>query len=243
MTEPGDVESTPPPVPPSGGPGNGDGNPWEQRDRLGFFPALFENVKLFVTSPTEAFARTRRSGDYASPLIFAILVGWAGAIVSQFWGLLFQASIFSAFPGRMEDQFGFLLASGIGFGIGFFATLILAPIFVAIFLFIWSGILHLCLVVVSALGESESGFEGTFRAVGYSSVAQLGQVVPVVGGLIALVWSIFLLVVGLSDLHRTTQGKALAAVLIPVALCCVCGVVAIVVFGAAGIAAFLASEN
>ena len=238
MTEPGDVESTPPPVPPSGGPGNGDGNPWEQRDRLGFFPALLENIKLFVTSPVEAFARTRRSGDYVSPLIFAILVGWAGAVISQIWTLLFQASLFSFFPGGMKDQFGFLLAGGMGF----FGTLILAPICIAIFLFIWSGILHLCLVVVNALGESESGFEGTFRAVGYSGVAQLGQVVPVVGGLIVMVWSIFLLVVGLSDLHRTTQGKALVAVLIPVVLCCVCGVAAIVVFGA-GIAAFLASQN
>ncbi|MEE8137818.1 MAG: YIP1 family protein [Thermoanaerobaculia bacterium] len=238
MTEPGDLEP-PPPVPPSGGPGNGDGNPWEQRDRLGFFPALLENVKLFVTSPGEAFARTRRSGDYLSPFVFAILMGWVGAILGSIWSLLFGAWFLTAFPGEMGDQLGPMLAIG---GMGFFATLILAPIFVAIFLFIWSGILHLCLVVVSALGESESGFEGTFRVAGYSSVAQLAQVVPFAGGLITLVWSIFLLVVGLSDLHRTTQGRALAAVLIPVALCCVCAVVAIVVFGA-GIAAFLASQS
>lgn len=240
MTEPGDLEPTAtPPAPPPGGSGSGQGNPWELRDSLGFFPALVENVKLFVTSPSEAFARTRRSGDYASPLIFAILVGWVGAVVSQIWNMLFQVSLFSVFPGEMADQLGPLMFAG---GMGFFSTLILAPIFVAIFLFIWSAILHLCLIVVNALGSSESGFEGSFRAVSYSSVAQLAQVVPVAGGLIAMIWSIFLLVVGLSDLHRTTQGKALVAALIPLALCCVCLVVAVIGLGGM-VAAFFAGQG
>lgn len=63
----------------------------------------------------------------------------------------------------------------------------------------------------------------------YSYVSSLAQVVPVVGGLIALVWNIILQVIGLVRMHRTTQGKAVGAVLIPIGLCCVCVIVVIVV--------------
>jgi hypothetical protein len=243
MTEPENVGSaSPPPAPPSGpggGAGSGQGNPWEQRDSLGFFPALIENIKLFVTSPAEAFARTRRSGDYVSPLIFGVLLGWACAVISKIWGFLFQASIFSAIPGEMSEKLGPMMAIG---GMGLFGTLVLAPIFIAVFLFIWSGILHLCLVVVGGLGESETDFEGTFRAASYASVAQVAQVIPFVGGLISLVWSIVLQVIGLADLHRTSQGKALAAVLIPMALCCLC-FVAVMIGVIGSMAAFFASQG
>jgi len=38
--------------------------------------------------------------------------------------------------------------------------------------------------------------------------------------LIAVVWWIVLAVLGITRLHRTTQGKAIAAILIPLVLCC-----------------------
>ena len=71
--------------------------------------------------------------------------------------------------------------------IGFVATVILAPILVIVILFIWSGIVHLCLMLVGGTGSSTSGFEGTFRAISYAQVASLAQIVPVAGGLIGIV--------------------------------------------------------
>jgi hypothetical protein len=44
--------------------------------------------------------------------------------------------------------------------------------------------------------------------------------IPVVGGIIATVWWIVLAVQGVQRMHRTTQGKAIAAILIPVVVCC-----------------------
>jgi hypothetical protein len=70
--------------------------------------------------------------------------------------------------------------------------------------------------------DSDTGFEGTLRSLAWSSTAQLGQLVPFAGGLIALVWGIVLQTLSLATFHRTTQGKALAAVLTPILLCCVC---------------------
>jgi hypothetical protein len=240
MTDPGAIQPTvpPPPSPPTGA-GGPQGNPWERRDTLGFGSAFIETIKLFVTSPAAAFAETKRSGDYASPLIFAVLVGWIGVAVSQIWGMLFHASIFSMFPGEMGERMGVMAATSVG---AFVFSLIVAPIVVAIVLFIESGIVHLCLMLVGGLSNSTSGFEGTFRVASYAMVAQLANIIPLVGGLIAFVWLIILGVIGLTELHGTTQGKAIAAILIPFALCCIC----LMAFGAmmaASVAAMLGAQG
>jgi hypothetical protein len=106
-------------------------------------------------------------------------------------------------------------------------------------LFVWSAIVHLFLMLYGGTRESDTGFEGTLRSLAWSSTAQLGQLVPFAGGLIALVWGIVLQTISLASFHRTTQGKALAAVLTPILLCCVCialfaaGLVALVAGGIA----------
>ena len=120
-------------------------------------------------------------------------------------------------------------------------TIVISPFFLAIGLFVWSGILHLCVLLVGADSESDAGFEGTFRAVSYSTVAQLAQVIPVVGGIIATIWGIGLTVIGLSRLHKTTEGRALFAVLISVTLCCIC-LIGVAVMGMGVFMAALANQ-
>ncbi len=62
--------------------------------------------------------------------------------------------------------------------------------------------------------------------------------VPFCGSIIAMIWTAVLYVMGFSIAHRTTQGKALIAVLLPIILCCVMGVILmIIVGGIAGLAA------
>ena len=228
-----EITGQPPQAPPGGFP---EGNPWEQRDRLGFGTAFVENIKLFITSPAEAFARTRRSGDLASPLIFAVAISWIGILIGQIWSMMFGGSMLSMLPPELQDQAGMYMASS--FSSLMFAAVI-APFATAVGLFIWSGILHLCLAMVGGTSKSSSGFEGTFRVVSYSTVTQLANLIPIVGGMVAFVWAIVLSVMGLSDLHETTQGKALAAVLIPIFVCCACVVLFFVVMGVglAGLAA------
>jgi hypothetical protein len=111
--------------------------------------------------------------------------------------------------------------------------IIMAPILALVVLFIWSAIVHLVLNLIGGLKESTAGFEGTLRALSFSTVVQLATIVPFVGPFIAMIWGIVLQVLGLSSLHRTSQGKALAGVLIPIAVCCVCIIVVAVAFGAA----------
>lgn len=226
-------ESQVPPAPGAPPPGTGGPKiPWEDRKRFGALNAFFETVKLFVGSPQRAFDQTPRLGDYISPLLFAVVMGCLGTIASQLWSLATGPALLRLLPVPAE-RFSHLFATS---AVGAIIAVVLAPILVPIGLFILAAILHLCLMLVGGLKESQAGFEGTFRAVSYASVAQLANVVPLVGGLIVLVWAIILDVIGLTTLHRTSRGKATLAVLLPVAVCCVCVALAI----ALGVTAFLA---
>lgn len=238
MSEPGEsLPTAPPPPPPPDEPTDHQGNPWERRDSLGFGNGLIEAIKLFVTSPKEAFGQTRLSGDYVAPWLFAIILGWVGVLVGQIWSLLFGASITSMFPPEMQRTMGAQLA---GSGFGIVATAVLAPIFITIGIFIWAAIIHLCLVIVGGLEASRSGFEGTFRVTSYGSVAQLANLIPVVGGIIGFFWSLVLVVIGIEKMHGTSQNKAILAVLVPMILCCVCIVLAMFVAGASLLSMFAA---
>ncbi len=225
--------AAPPPPPPPGGAGDTGGPrlPWEERDRIGFLNALIETAKLIVTAPQDAFSRLRPDGDLIWPLVFGLIFSWVGQAFGQIWGLIFGSALQS-----MMGGFGDLEGMAAFGATSFFQvviTLVLWPVFFAIGIFIGAGIYHLCLMLVGGVESSPLGFEGTLKVVAYSQVASLAAVVPVLGGLIVLVASLILTVIGFVEAHRTTQGKAILAVLIPIALCCICGVVAAVMFGAA----------
>ena len=91
---------------------------------------------------------------------------------------------------------------------------VLGIIFVPISLAIWSGILHLCLLLV---GGAREGYQATFRVVSYSAVTSIFNAVPFVGSLASL-WGLVLTVIGLREIHKTTTGRAVGALAIPVGI-------------------------
>lgn len=231
------ASGSPPPPPPAAPPAR-PGNPWDRRAQVGYGQALIDTVVGFVKAPEASYDATRLKGDLAGPLIFAIVLGWIAVVINQVWQALFGASILSMIPASYSDQFDVSLFSAGGFVF----SVMLAPIWILIGLFLFSGIIHLCLMVVGGLESSQSGFEGTFRTLAFASVAQLANVIPIAGGMISFIWAIVLYVFGLSSLHGTSRGRALVAVLIPIVLCCVCFGVAVLMFGA-GLAAMIAGSQ
>ena len=219
-----------------GGNGPGDnetgrpGNAWERRGELGFLEGLAGALRGFVTAPGATFAETRTAGDLGSPLLFAVLVAVVTGLVGQIWAMLVGSSMLTMLPAELQEGLGALmLASGGGFLVG----LVIAPIMTLVWIFIWGAIVHVLLVLVGGLDSSEAGFEGTLRVVAYSSIGNLAKLVPVLGGLISVVWMIFLMIIGLNRIHGTSEGRAVAAVLLPVVLCCACGMGLVMVgFGA-----------
>ena len=84
----------------------GTGLPWENRAQIGFLKAWFDTVSLLITKPSEAFTMMRTEGGMMDPLLFGLIGGCAGGIVSLLFQGVFQS--IPGFGGRNEalDYFG-----------------------------------------------------------------------------------------------------------------------------------------
>ncbi len=186
------------------------GLPWERREELGFVPAFVETLKLVLLNPIVAFAVMKKEGGLGEPLLYGVIGGSIGFIISLLWNLLFGS--IGAFTERNP------IAGAIGAGVGMVICIILAPLFIAVCLFIGSAILHLCLMLV---GGARRSFETTFRVVSYTvGSTNPIAIVPFCGGVVAAIWNIILECIGLAKAHEITTGKAVIAVLLPVIVCC-----------------------
>jgi len=229
MSEP--LTPSPPPPPPAD-PIARSGNPWDRRAQLGWVKALIECVKAFAFDPGRAWAQTLEKGDVAGPLIYSLIVGWISAAISILWQVLFGSWMLAYLPGNLQEEIGSYMVQT---WVGFLAQLLLLPFYIVLSLLFLSVIIHVSWLLVGGLGKSRAGFEGTLRVGAFSTVSNLATVFPMVGGVIALLWSVVLGILGLASLHRTTPGRATAAVFLPMLLCCLC-ILAVAVFAGALVA-------
>src|SRR5438132_3512337 len=63
------------------------GLPWEHRQERGFFNAFVETLVMVLTRPGEAFTIMKREGGLGEPLIYALIGGCLGGIVSVLFSL------------------------------------------------------------------------------------------------------------------------------------------------------------
>jgi hypothetical protein len=187
------------------------GLPWEHRQERGFFNAFIETLTMVLTRPAEAFSVMKREGGLGEPLIYALIGGSVGGIVSFLFSLGFRS--IGLFADRNSS-----LAAMTGMGIGSVAMIILLPLFIVIFLFIWSALAHLCLMI---FGGANQSFETTFRVFAFTqgSAGPL-QIIPLCGGLISGVWALVCNCIGLARAQETDTGRAVLAVLSPLIVCC-----------------------
>lgn len=197
--------------------------PWEDRQRLGFLPAFSQTWSDSVFRPTEFFRRVPRTGNLGSALLYCCLIGITGSMLSLFWSYLFWSS---TDMDRIQDMFG-----GVGFSrdtLGYVA--IFVPFLTIFGVFIVSFIYHICLMLT---GSSKNGFEATLRGYCYSYGPYLLTIIPQCGGFIALIWQCVLLVTAWREMHESTTGRVVIAVLLPLLLCC--GLVFLLVISVAGL--------
>jgi hypothetical protein len=201
------------------------GLPWEHRQERGFFNAFIETLSVVLTRPTEAFSIMKREGGLGEPLIYALIGGCIGGIVSFLFTLGFQSV--GLFSGLHNND----LAAMAGMGVGS-AMVILIPLLIVVGLFIGSAIVHLCLMIVGGANQS---FETTFRVLAFShgSAGPL-QIIPLCGGMISGVWALVCTCIGLARAHETDTGRAVLAVFLPLIVCCGGGLLIAFMFGAMG---------
>jgi len=189
-------------------PQEGGYSPWDERDRLGAFRAYWLTWRQVIGGPSGFFARLPVDRGIAGPLLFGLVTLILGNLAGLFWQSVFYSSN-EMLQALMEEV-------GISPGSVLQLAVFLMPVYVVVQLFLWSGILHLMILLLARGGR---GFEATFRVVAFSSAPALLYVVPFCGGLLASVWSAVLTIIGLREVHRVSGAVAALAVIIPLFTC------------------------
>jgi len=192
----------------------GGGLPWEHRQQLGLVKAFVDTVALVLTKPVEAFAVMKTEGGLVEPAIYALIGGTIGIVVSTLISLPFQSMAFMA-----NRQSAFM--GTFGMGIPWLLGLILAPLRVALLIFVGSGLIHLSLMLLSG---ARKPFEATFRVIcfAFGSTSPI-SIIPLCGWFIAPIYNLVLDCMGIARAHEIDTGKAVMAVLLPLVVCCVLG--------------------
>jgi len=184
---------------------------WEDPSTRWTVKGLISSLKGSLFAPAGYFRIMNVTGGITDPLLYALITGMVSWMIYYFWIIVLHDPLSSYIPQKGSSGLDVFQGSGI------VAAAILTPFILIASLFIWSGILHLLLMMVRG---AKNGFEATFRVVSYSSGASVFLMVPFCGAIIASLWTIVIAIIGLKEAHRTTGGKASFAVLFPLIMFC-----------------------
>lgn len=226
MSETPPTDTVPsPPVSPAG-------LPWEEPSAgLG---SIFPTALRFIVNPIEAFTKMSLTVDLVRPIAYFVAFVLLGVPIGQLWRYIFWTRATSGLefiPPEVMAQAPWLqVVLGRPTVLVVVGLMIIAPLLNLITLFIWSGVVHVFLMMV---GGAQNGFATTLRVTCYSQTAGIAVIVPVAGGLIQPVWFLIMQIIGLAQAHRVGGGKAAFAVLVPLVVCCGCVVAVGVMSGLA----------
>lgn len=175
--------------------------PWERREAA--FPSdLLGSWWESLASPLRFYGRLDWEDGWARPLLYYLLFGVAGQLLFLLWqgggtggGGVAPYLRDLGVPAAEADVFLFFLSP-------FVALLSLA---------VTAAMVHLGVLL---LAPERRGIRATARAACYTSGPAVLQAVPWVGTLVAGLWTLFLLVVGMSRAHRVSLWRAAAAALL-----------------------------
>ena len=225
MSDPSPLPPSHLPPPPPPGDGGRTGPAWEQPGPV--FDRFLETMREVLLNPQVFFRTMRRTGGLGPPLTFGVAGTFIGGVIGALYQLMFM-TMGSGFSDAGAEAFGESAFAAL-FSTG--CIVVVIPVMAVLGMFIGAGVYHLMLLL---LGGARFGFETTMRVVAYSMGAtSVLQIVPVCGGFAAAIWAIVANIIGLSQAHEIPIGKAAAAVLLPVVICCVLiGLVYVLAFAA-----------
>ena len=190
--------------------------PWEERDTLGMWRAWWRTSVLMISSPGQALSSAQSDAPLGSSMLFALLSTIAGYLPT----LASAALVFvpAALLGRSSTS---AVPNAALMGLTGAAVLL----FYAVMIFVMqlgsvmfvAALDHLGLM---ALGAQPKSYTVTVRAHALSMGPYLVGLLPFCSLYVFPLWSVVLRVIANMHLHKTTAGKATAAVLLPMVLLC-----------------------
>jgi hypothetical protein len=194
--------------------------PWEQRATLGFIQGYWQTTKAVMSTPTQAFERMAPiTGRWWDPLSYSMVSSFLG--VSGILVIYLAAFGVVGVVGFVQEKTkiapseGLMVAAIIGLIVVMF--LILIPLSAIMSAFVMGGLEHLMLKLV---GVKTRGFEATLRGTCYSTAPMILGAIPLCGAYVYPVWQLVCRIFAYRGLPKTTGGRATAAVLLPLVLCC-----------------------
>jgi phage FluMu protein Com len=181
------------------------GPPWE-RDGA--------SVASFVATAQEALrsaapflSEMRREGGFALPLAYVFLGGMIGTVANVVYQAIWNALLRNLGPGNPPFQLFEVLM-----------PLCIGPLIIIAYPIVWAAVTHLMLML---FGGARFPYQTTYRVTAYSvGVGSLLVLVPICGGLASFIATLVFLCIGIANAHETSNGKAVAAVLLPFLACC-----------------------
>jgi hypothetical protein len=174
---------------------------------------IIEKIKKIIFQPTEFFESIKNEPGIIEAFKFFIIVSLVYFI--------FALILFFVAPSiLLGGLFGFGPSLGLLGGLG-----ISLPIFIYIFLivstFVLAGVTH----IIAILLGGKKDFSLTYKAVAYASTPSLllGWI-PFIG-ILANLYSLFLVIIGISKLHQVTLVRAFVIVIMPVIILIILGFV------------------
>ena len=176
--------------------------PWEDQEKLGFLPGFYLTLKESLFEAKEFFSAMPRSNGFLLPLLYALIIQTLGVMFTFFWAFVTENPILE----KVALTGNHAILAALAF-----------PVILFLLVFIMAVLLHVSLIIVGGVKED---FEATFRVSCYSSGPELFNLIPIIGGFIAFFWKIYITVIGLREVHGTSSGKAIVAVLLTLFICC-----------------------
>jgi hypothetical protein len=184
-------------------------------------------LKLVAFEPARFF-RQVRIDQTGSAVLFGVVASTVGLWASYAWSYLLPGLLHLPQAGQfpqnvdnlspaLQQLFRFLFQTPTPRIL--LAQLVAAPLVAVVRIYLVAAILHVLLLLFRGAGR---GFDATLTAVAYVNGLWLLGVIPVLGSVVAAVWFLVALIIGLGEIQRCGSGKAAAAVLTPLALVCLC---------------------
>lgn len=184
--------------------------PFERPEKYGFIMGLLKTYQRALFSP-RLFFRVMPMNGYVKPITFYIILSVALIGLQMLWQKLGMVPVTD--PLTQESMAPSALTLQI-----FLQNLLLFPVLSCSLMLGVSSLLHIFLSMLKGAAE---GFEGTVRAMAYSSAPTILLALPsfnqagyAIINSVALVWGLALTLVACKHIHRTSYPKVILALLL-----------------------------
>ena len=182
------------------------GIPWEHVERRGVVKALIATLRKSLLDPQAFFGELSSSRNSYMAWLYALLLGSIGALFNFLWTYYLITPLLALLPG-LDEYTGQNTVS--------IAGLIMTPVIIS-FKLVFAAFYFQVLLFLTRSNRQNTW--ATFRILSYTQSTAILDCIPLIGSVVAPLWSMYLLAIGLHKIHGISMAKAFMIILLPIVL-------------------------